>query len=133
VQVITEQASSPNSQRQGMKKLLALIGEQAVDVVLIEFPDWLVRFSFGYVEQAFRWKDIRLEVLDPPKQQEPTEEPIQETLTMLTVFAGRRYGHRAKACANAWQQRASECEQEDQQEETERTYGTGQPHHQVAP
>ncbi len=47
------------------------------DVVLIEDPDRLVRFGFGYLEQAFGWKDVRLEVLDPPKQQEPTEELIQ--------------------------------------------------------
>jgi putative resolvase len=77
VQVITEQASSLNEKRKGMKRLLSLVGEQAVDVVLIESPDRLVRFNFGYLEQAFSWKDVRLEVLDPPKQQEPTEELIE--------------------------------------------------------
>jgi len=39
-----------------MKKLLALSGEQAVDVVLIEYPDRLVRLGFGYLEQVFGWK-----------------------------------------------------------------------------
>lgn len=47
-------------------------------------------------EQAFAWMDVRLEVLDPPKHQEPTEELIQDLLTRVTVFAGRLYGHRAK-------------------------------------
>lgn len=47
-------------------------------------------------EQAFAWKDVRLEVLDPPKHQEPTEELIEDPLTLVTVFAGRLYGHRAK-------------------------------------
>ena len=51
--MITEQASSLTERRKGMKKLLALVGEQAVDVVLIEYPDRLVRFGFGYLEQAF--------------------------------------------------------------------------------
>ncbi len=96
VQMITEQASSLGERRKGMKKLLSLIGEQAVDVVLIEYPDRLVRFGFGYLEQAFSWKDVRLEVLDPPKHQEPTEELIQDLLTIVTVFAGRLYGQRAK-------------------------------------
>ena len=36
---------------------------QVIDVVLIEYPDRLVRFGFGYLEQAFGWKDVRLEVL----------------------------------------------------------------------
>ncbi len=33
-----------------MKKLLTLVREQAVDVVLIEYPDQLVRFGFSYLE-----------------------------------------------------------------------------------
>jgi predicted site-specific integrase-resolvase len=96
VQVITEQASSLNERRKGMKRLLALVEQQAVDVVLIEYPDRLVRFGFPYLEQALSWKKVRLEVLDPPKIQEPTEELIQDMLTIVTVFAGRLYGHRAQ-------------------------------------
>jgi putative resolvase len=84
-----------NQRRRGMKKLLALGGQPAVDVVLIDYPDRLVRFGFGYLEQAFAWRDVRLEVLDPPKHQGPTEELIEDLLTLVAVFAGRRYGHRA--------------------------------------
>ena len=96
VVVISEQASSLNEKRKGMKKLLALIKEQAIQVVLIEYPDRLVRFGFGYLEEAFSWQGVRLEVLDPPKQLEPTEELVQDLLMIVTVFAGRRYGSRAK-------------------------------------
>jgi predicted site-specific integrase-resolvase len=127
VQVITEQASSLNERRRGMKKLLALIGAQAVDVVLIEYPDRLVRFGFGYLEQAFTWKDVRLEVLDPPKHQEPTEELIQDMLTIVTVFAGRLYGHRAQGVRKRVETVLKECEQEEQ------AHGTGEPHHQAVP
>jgi putative resolvase len=94
VQTITEQASGLNERRKGMKKLLSLIREQAIDVVLIEYPDRLVRFGFGYLEQAFGWKEVPVEVLDPPKHQEPTEELIQDMLTIVTVFAGRFDDHR---------------------------------------
>ncbi len=127
VQMITEQASSLNERRKGMKKLLALVGQQAVDVVLIEYPDRLVRFGFGYLEQAFAWKDVRLEVLDPPKHQEPTEELIQDLLTIVTVFAGRLYGHRAKGVRKRVETVLKECEQEEQ------ANGTGQSYHQAAP
>jgi predicted site-specific integrase-resolvase len=41
VQVIMEQASSLNEHSCGMRRLLTLIGEQAVDVVLIEYPNRL--------------------------------------------------------------------------------------------
>jgi putative resolvase len=127
VQTITEQASSLNERRKGMQKLLSLIGERAVDVVLIEYPDRLVRFGFGYLEQAFAWKDVRLEVLDPPKQQEPTEELMQDLLTIVTVFAGRLYGHRAKGVRKRVETMLKECEQEEQ------ANGTGKPHHEIAP
>ncbi len=127
VQMITEQASSLNERRKGMKKLLSLIGEQAVDVVVIEYPERLVRFGFGYLEQAFSWKDVRLEVLDPPKHQEPTEELIQDMLTIVTVFAGRLYGQRAKGVRKRVETVLKECEQEEQ------ANGTGQSYHQAAP
>jgi putative resolvase len=127
VQVITEQASSLNERRKGMKRLLALVEQQAVDVVLIEYPDRLVRFGFPYLEQAFSWKNVRLEVLDPPKIQEPTEELIQDMLTIVTVFAGRLYGHRAKGVRKRVETVLKECEQEEE------TDGAGQPHDQVAP
>jgi predicted site-specific integrase-resolvase len=110
-----------------MKKLLSLIGEQAVDVVLIEDPERLVRFGFGYLEQAFGWKDVRLEVLDPPRQQEPTEELMQDMLTIVTVFAGRLYGHRAKGVRKRVETMLKECEQEEQ------ANGTGKSHHEAAP
>ena len=48
-----------------MRKLLTLIKEQAVEVILIEYPDRLVRFGFSYLEEALSWQGVRLEVLDP--------------------------------------------------------------------
>jgi excisionase family DNA binding protein len=117
VQLITEQASSLNEKRKGMKKLLALVKEQAVEVVLIEYPDRLVRFGFSYLEEAFRWQGVRLEVLDPPKQQEPTEELVQDLLTIVSVFAGRLYGHRAKHVREQVKTALKACEQEEPTEQ----------------
>jgi putative resolvase len=96
IALICERASSLNEQRKGMKRLFQLIEHQEVDVVLIEYPDRLVRFGFGYLQEAFRWKQVRLEVVEPPKVQSPTEELVQDLLTIVTVFSGRLYGSRAK-------------------------------------
>ncbi len=130
IQVITEQASSLNERRKGMKKLLLLIEEQAVDVVLIEDPDRLVRFGFSSLEQAFGWKGVRLEVLDPPKAQEPTEELIHDMLTLVTVLAGRLYGHRAKGLRKRVETALKECEQAGKPEGLN---GTGHPHDEAVP
>ncbi len=59
VALISEQASCLNEKRKGMNRLFQLIDQQAIDVVLIEYPDRLVRFGFGYLEEAFRWKQVR--------------------------------------------------------------------------
>jgi putative resolvase len=113
VAVITEQASSLNEKRKGMNKLLALIEEQAVDVVLIEYPDRLVRFGFSYLQRALSWKGVRLEVLAQPKAQEPTEELVKELLTIVRVFAGRLDGHRAKQVREQVKAALATCEQEE--------------------
>ena len=128
VAVITEQASSLNERRRGMKRLLTLVGEQAIDVVLIEYPDRLVRFGFSYLAQAFQWQHVRLEVLDQPQAQEPTEELIRDMLAIVTVFAGRLYGQRARGLRKRVQTAIQECEQE-----AEGRDGTGQADQQTAP
>ena len=128
VQIITEQASSLNERRSGMNSLLSLIGAQAADVVLVEYPDRLVRFGFSYLEQAFGWMGVRLEVLDPLKQLEPSEELVQDLLTIVTVFAGRLYGHRAKGIRKRVQTALQECEAIP----AEGRDGTSQQDHQTA-
>lgn len=124
VTVIAEHASSLNERRRGMKKLLTLIGEQATEVVLVEYPDRLVRFGFSYLEQAFGWMGVRLEVLDAPKQLQATEELVQDLLNIVTVFAGRLYGHRARGIRSHVQTALKECE-ETAQATTEEPHGAG--------
>jgi predicted site-specific integrase-resolvase len=111
-----------------MKKLLALVGEQAVDVVLIEHPDRLVRFGCSYLAQAFQWQHVWLEVLEQPQAQEPPEELLRDMLTIVTVFAGRLHGQRAKGLRSRVQSALKECEQE-----AEGRDGTGQADHLTAP
>ena len=79
--------------------------------MLIEYPDRLVRFGFSYLDQAFQWQHVRLEVLDQPQIQEPTEELIRDMLTIVTVFAGRLYGQRAKGLRKRVQTALQACEQ----------------------
>jgi putative resolvase len=96
VALIAEQASGLNEKREGMKRLLHLIDQQEIDVVPIEYPDRLVRFGFGYLEETFRWKQVRLEVVELPKVQTPPEELVADLLSVVTVFSGRLSGSRAK-------------------------------------
>ena len=104
VALIDEQASSLNEKRKGFWRLLRLIEQQEIDVVLIEYPDRLVRFGFSFLEECFGWKGVRLEVVEPPQAQNVTEELTQDLLTIINAFSGRLYGQRAKhvrACMKA--------------------------------
>ena len=80
---IAEYASSLNEKRRGMNKLFSLVENQAIDVVLIEYPDRLVRFGLPYLEQAFGGPGVRLEVLEQRKPLEPTEELTQDLLMLM--------------------------------------------------
>jgi putative resolvase len=93
---IQEQASGLNEKRKGLKRLFHLIDHQEIDLVLIEYPDRLVRFGYDYLEETFGWKQVRIEVVEPPKAQTPTEELVADLLSIVTVFSGRLYGSRAK-------------------------------------
>lgn len=115
VETIAEQASSLNEKRRGMNKLFSLIEREAVDVVLIEYPDRLVRFGFSYLVQAFSWQGVRLEVLEEPPKQEPLAEMTADLLTIVTVFSGRMYGHRAKRVQECMATRIKACIQEADQ------------------
>ena len=56
------------------------------------------------------------------------EELIRDMLTIVTVFAGRLYGQRAKGLRTRFQRALKECEQTP-----EGSHGTGQADHQTAP
>ena len=115
VETIAEQASSLNEKRRGMKKLFSLMQREAVDVVLLASPDRLVRFGFPYLVEAFSWQGVRLEVLEEPAKQEPLAEMTADLLTIVTVFSGRMYGHRAKRVQACLRTRIKACMQEAEQ------------------
>lgn len=106
---LAEQASGLNENRRGLKKLMKLVDEQVIDLVLIEYPDRLVRFGFRYLEEAFGWKQVRIEVIEPPKTQTPDEELVTDLLSLVTVFSGRLYGSRAKKVCSCVSKALKEC------------------------
>ncbi len=120
VALIAEQTSSLNEQRTGLKRLLTLIDQQEIDVVLTEDPDRLVCFGSGYLEEAFRWKQVRLEVIEPPKAQPLTEELVADLLSMVTVVAGRLDGSRAKRVRSCVANALKDCLKAEEADGTDR-------------
>ena len=120
VALIQEQASGLNEKRTGLKRLFHLIDQQEIDLVLIEYPDRLVRFGFGYLEETFRWKQVHIEVVEPPKAQTPTEELVADLLSIVTVFSGRLYGSRAKKVRTCVSNALKDCLKAEEADGTDR-------------
>lgn len=53
-------------------------------------------FGYGYLEETFRWKQVRIEVVEPPEVLTPTEELVADVLSMARFFSGRLYGSQAE-------------------------------------
>ena len=124
VALIQEQGSSLNEHRRGVKKLFKLVDQQDIDLVLIEYPDRLVRFGFGYLAETFLWKKVRIEVVEPSKAQTASEELVQDLLSIVTVFSGRLYGSRAKKVRSCVANALKDCLKEE-------TDGTDSENHQT--
>ena len=89
-------------------------------MVLIEYPDRLVRFGYGYLEETFRWKQVSIEVVEPPQRQTPTEELVQDLLSIVTVFSGRLYGSRANKVRSCVSHALKECLKAEETDGTSR-------------
>jgi putative resolvase len=96
VALIQEQASGLNEKPKDLNKLFHLNDHQEIELGLIDYPDRLVRFGYGYLEETFRWRLVRSEVVEPPKTQAPTEELVADLIRLVSVFSGRVSGSRAK-------------------------------------
>lgn len=98
-----------NEKREGLKRLFDLIDQQEIDLVLIEDPDRLVRFGYGYLEETFRWRRVRIEVGEAPETQTPAEELVADLLSIVTVAASRLDGNRAKKVRSCVSQALKKC------------------------
>jgi len=94
VALIAEQASGLNEKRKGLKRLLALIEQQAIDVVLIEDPDRLVRFGYEYFEAFCQRHHTELVVING-EAMSPEQELVRDSIAIVTVFSARLHGLRS--------------------------------------
>src|SRR5215469_8072485 len=89
-------AAQAGQMRTGKQTLRQLLKEREISVVLIDAPGWLVRFCFGSASRSRKpGKACDEKGVIRATQLEPTEELLRTRLSLVTVFAARRYGHRA--------------------------------------
>lgn len=87
-----------------------MASEGEIDVVLVEFKDRLARFGFDYIAQALEAYGVRVDVLDGPVAMDATQELVEDMLAIVSVFAARLYGKRARKFRQKVQEATEEVE-----------------------
>jgi predicted site-specific integrase-resolvase len=91
VESIREVGSGLNGHRKGM---LRVLGNPAIDVIVVEHRDRLMRFGFEYVEAALVASGRRVLVME---EQEMTDDIVRDITELLTSMCARLYGKRSAA------------------------------------
>ena len=89
--VVTEVGSALNGKR---RKFLGLLGDPAVDTIVVEHRDRFARFGAEYVEAALAASGRRLLVVDPSGVD---DDLVRDVTEILTSLCARLYGRRAAA------------------------------------
>ena len=91
VESIREVGSGLNGHRKGMLRILS---NPAIEVVVVEHRDRLMRFGFEYVEAALLASGRRVLVME---EQEMTDDIVRDITEVLTSTCARLYGKRSAA------------------------------------
>ncbi len=95
VEVFKEVASGVNENRIALNKALSMIREGKADILLVEFKDRLARFGFSYIEKYCEAFDCRIEIAEKDDKS-PQQELVEDLIAIVSSFAARIYGSRAK-------------------------------------
>jgi len=89
VQVVKEVGSGIND---GRKKFLSLLGDENIDVIVVEHRDRATRFGLGYIQTLLASSGRRIEVAN--EAENDNEELMQDLIAIITSFVARYYGRR---------------------------------------
>jgi len=94
-----DKASGLNEHRRGLQQLLNDAAKHKFTHVAITQKDRLTRFGYTYLEQLLAQHGITLLVLSEASAKSPTEELLQDFMSLVASFSGKYYrlrGHEAK-------------------------------------
>jgi putative resolvase len=71
------------------------------------------------LNKLFQRKQVRIELIEPPKTQPPSEELVADLLSIVTVFSGRLYGSRARKVRSCVSKAIQDCLQAEETDGTD--------------
>lgn len=93
--IISDVASGLNYNRRGLMDLLALVKEEAIGCVLVNYKDRLARFGYELIEEICRLHGVEIRILNQTDDVSSEQELVDDVLSVITVYSARLYGRRS--------------------------------------
>ena len=93
---LSDVASGLNTRRKGIERLLKLVTKGKVSEVIVNYPDRLTRFGFGYLEDFFNSYDVKITVLEERGCTSVQQEMVDDLIAIITSFSGKIHGMRGR-------------------------------------
>ena len=94
VSELKDVASGLNTRRKGIERLIKLVTKGKVSEVIVNYPDRLTRFGFGYLEKFFRSYGVKITVLEKRENTSVQQEMTDDLIAIITSFSGKIHGMR---------------------------------------
>lgn len=94
-EIISDIGSGINYNKNGLVELIKRINNNEVEKIVVMYKDRLIRFGYELIEQICKLHDTEIEIINNSEITEQ-EELTQDLVQIITVFACRLQGKRAK-------------------------------------
>lgn len=95
-EIVSDLGSGMNYQKKGLKKLLSLILEGAINRLVLTHKDRLLRFGAELVFALCEEMEVEVVIINRGDEPSFEEELAQDVLEIITVFSARLYGARSR-------------------------------------
>ncbi|MGI9863017.1 IS607 family transposase [Moorella naiadis] len=87
-------ASGLNQKRRGLTNVLKLAEQGEYRRLIIEYPDRLARFGYGYIERHLKYCGVEIIAIAEKEPEDAHTELVRDLLAIVTSFSARLYGAR---------------------------------------
>ncbi|MFV2014448.1 MAG: IS607 family transposase [Candidatus Heimdallarchaeota archaeon] len=89
-------ASGLNTKRKGLGRLIKLVTKGKISQIIINYPDRLTRFGFGYIKDFFNSYGVKITVLEERENISVQQEMVDDMIAIITSFSGKIHGMRGR-------------------------------------
>jgi len=87
-------ASGLNQKRRGLTNVLKLAEQGEYRRLIIEYPDRLARFGYGYIERHLKYCGVEIIAIAEKEPEDAHTELVRDLLAIVMSFSARLYGAR---------------------------------------